>query len=156
MTSLDGINGGSIQTLLRGENDSNQSDEFQAYLSCPWRRYPNYRGCFDAQGFLQRRNRLLQLALLFPVCNQAQTRGHNREEKLLRHVAMVAKFLDYNKPKIHLKSKFALFQTSIIDLIQFHLICQMLAKLFCIEFERTVSEFRKRIQKLFVFRSLTP
>ena len=41
---------------------------------------------------------------------------------------MVANFLDYNKPKIHLKSKFALFQTSIIDLIQFHLICQMLAK----------------------------
>ena len=31
---------------------------------------------------------------------------------------MVAKFLNDNKPKIHLKSKFALF----------HLICQMLAK----------------------------
>ena len=30
MTSLDGINGRSIQTLLRGENDSKQSDEFQA------------------------------------------------------------------------------------------------------------------------------
>ena len=30
MTSLDGINGWSIQTLLRGENDSKQSDEFQA------------------------------------------------------------------------------------------------------------------------------
>ena len=28
--SLDGINGRSIQTLLRGENDSKQSDEFQA------------------------------------------------------------------------------------------------------------------------------
>ena len=33
-------------------------------------------------------------------------------EKSLRHVAMVATFLDDNKPKIHLKSKFALFQTS--------------------------------------------
>ena len=32
-------------------------------------------------------------------------------EKSLRHVAMVAIFLD-DKPKIHLKSKFALFQTS--------------------------------------------
>ena len=32
MTSLDGINGRSIQTLLRGENDSKQSDEFQASL----------------------------------------------------------------------------------------------------------------------------
>ena len=30
MTSLDGINGPLIQTLLRGENDSKQSDEFQA------------------------------------------------------------------------------------------------------------------------------
>ena len=49
----------------------------------------------------------------------------NRQEKLLRHVAMVAKFLDDNKPKIHLKSKFALFQTS---LILFNFICQMLEK----------------------------
>ena len=36
----------------------------------------------------------------------------NREEKSLRHVAMVAKFLDDNKPKIDLKREFALFQTS--------------------------------------------
>ena len=34
----------------------------------------------------------------------------NREEKLLRHVVMVASFLDDNKPKILFKSKFALFQ----------------------------------------------
>ena len=38
---------------------------------------------------------------------------------------MVAQFLLDNKPEIHLKIKFALFQTS---LILFHLICQMLAK----------------------------
>ena len=38
----------------------------------------------------------------------------NREEKSLHHVAMVAKFLDDNKPKRHLKSGFALFQTSSI------------------------------------------
>ena len=38
----------------------------------------------------------------------------NREEKSLRHVAMVAKFLDDNKPKRHLKSGFALFKTSSI------------------------------------------
>ena len=38
----------------------------------------------------------------------------NRQEKSLRHVAVVAKFLDDNKTKIHLKSKFALFQTSSI------------------------------------------
>ena len=30
MTSLDDINGPSIQTLLRGENDSKESDEIQA------------------------------------------------------------------------------------------------------------------------------
>ena len=30
MTLLDSINGWSIQTLLRGENDSKQLDEFQA------------------------------------------------------------------------------------------------------------------------------
>ena len=36
----------------------------------------------------------------------------NGQEKSLRHVAMVAKGLDDNKPKIHLKSKLALFQTS--------------------------------------------
>ena len=35
-------------------------------------------------------------------------------EKSLHHVAMVAKFLDNNKPKRHLKSGFALFQTSLI------------------------------------------
>ena len=32
-------------------------------------------------------------------------------EKSLRHVPMVAKFLDDKKSKIHLKSEFALFQT---------------------------------------------
>ena len=33
-----------------------------------------------------------------------------REEKSLRHVSMVAKFLDNNEPKIYFKSGFALFQ----------------------------------------------
>ena len=36
----------------------------------------------------------------------------NREEKSLRHVAMVETFLDDNKPKKSLKSLFALFQIS--------------------------------------------
>ena len=35
----------------------------------------------------------------------------SREEKSLRHVTMVAKFRDENKPKRHLKSGFAPFQT---------------------------------------------
>ena len=40
---------------------------------------------------------------------------------MLRHVTMVAKFLDDNKPKIHLKRDFAPFQTSSIlfNFIQF-------------------------------------
>ena len=38
----------------------------------------------------------------------------NREEKSLRHIALVAKFLDDSKLKIHFKSKFTLFQTSSI------------------------------------------
>ena len=44
-----------------------------------------------------------------------------REEKSIRHFAMVAKFLDDDKPKIHSKSKFALFQTSsmLFSFIQF-------------------------------------
>ena len=37
---------------------------------------------------------------------------NNREEKSLRQVVLVAKFLDDNKPKHYLKSAFALFQTS--------------------------------------------
>ena len=47
---------------------------------------------------------------------------NNKEEKSLRHVAMVATFLDDNKLKIHLT------HSNFIDLIQLHLICQMLAK----------------------------
>ena len=38
--------------------------------------------------------------------------GLSREEKSLRHVAMVAKFWEDNKPIKSLKSLFALFQTS--------------------------------------------
>ena len=35
----------------------------------------------------------------------------NREEKSLRHVAMVEKFLDNHKPKTSLESEFAQLQT---------------------------------------------
>ena len=38
----------------------------------------------------------------------------NGEDKSLRHVAIVAKCLDDNKPKRHLNSGFALFQSSSI------------------------------------------
>ena len=54
---------------------------------------------------------------LFPgnflkICSNRESRIG--EEKSLRYVAMEAKFLDDNKPKSHLKSGFALFQTSSI------------------------------------------
>jgi len=54
---------------------------------------------------------LLTCATIKSDCLQSTL---NREEKSLCHVATVAKFLDDNKPKIHVKSKFALFQTSLI------------------------------------------
>ena len=53
---------------------------------------------------------------------------------------MVAKFLDDNKPKSHLKREFAVF----IDLIQFHLIFQKLAKFSGFESKRAESKFRKK------------
>ena len=46
----------------------------------------------------------------------------NRKEKSFRHVALVAILLDDNKPKINLKSKFALFQTSSILFNSIHFV----------------------------------
>ena len=45
---------------------------------------------------------------------ETQHKKHIKRRSRLRHVSMGAKFLDDNKPKIHLKSEFALFQTSSI------------------------------------------
>ena len=39
VTSLDGINGRSIQTLVRGENDSKQLDEIQAIPGWDWKNH---------------------------------------------------------------------------------------------------------------------
>ena len=49
-----------------------------------------------------------------PDFRKTLSRPLNREKMLLRHVTMVAKFLDDNPWKRHLKSGFALFQTSSI------------------------------------------
>ena len=63
-----------------------------------------------------------------------------REEKsTLHHVAMVAKFLDDNKPKTSHK-KWIRTASNFIDLIPFYLIWQMLAKFSRVESERTVSK----------------
>ena len=70
-----------------------------------------------------------------------------REEKSLRYVVMVAKFLDDNQPKTN--SKRIRTIPNAIDLIQFHLISQILAKFSEVESEWTVhlSKFRKRKRK---------
>ena len=62
----------------------------------------------------------------------------NRGKKSLRHVAMVAKFLEFAAV------------SNLIDLAQFHLICQMSAKFPGVEFETMVSKFSKRKRKFFV------
>ena len=56
---------------------------------------------------------------------------------------MVAKFLNDNKLKTSLE-KWICTVSNFIDLIQFHLICQMLAKFSGDEYKRTVSRLRKR------------
>ena len=83
----------------------------------------------------------------FPPCSKEANPKQNsiEAEKSLRHVAMVATFLDDNKPKCHLKSGFALFQISSI-LISFNL--SNAGEIFWVESVRTVSKFRKR-KKIF-------
>ena len=67
---------------------------------------------------------------------------------------MVAKFLDDNELKMSLKSIRTV--SKFIDLIQFHLICQLLAKFSAVETERTVFRFKKKKKKIFVLCSPTP
>ena len=74
-----------------------------------------------------------------------------REEKSLRHVAMVAKFLDDNKPKTSL-IKWICTVSNFDDLIAFLLICQMLTKFSGVKSVRTASKFRKRERKFCVKR----
>ena len=52
---------------------------------------------------------------------------NNREQKALRHVAMVTQFLDYNKPKTSLRKRIRTV-SNFFDFMHFHLICPMLAK----------------------------
>ena len=80
--------------------------------------------------------------------------GQNGEEKLLRHVAMVAKFLDDNKPKTSLKKSIRTV-SNFINLTQFHLIRKILAKLFEVVHEKTVSGLEKEKEN-FVLCSPTP
>ena len=58
----------------------------------------------------------------------------------------MAKYLDDNKLKTSLK-KCIHTVSNFVDLIQFHLICKMLAKFSGVESERTESKFMKRKRK---------
>ena len=69
--------------------------------------------------------------------------GLHTYEKSLRHVAMVAKFLNVKKPKISLK-KLIRTVSNFIEIIQCHLICQMLAK-----FSEVESKLKKRKKNFF-------
>ena len=63
---------------------------------------------------------------------------------------MVAKLLDDNKPRKSLKN-YMRTVSHFIDLIQFHLICQILAKFSgYFELETTISKFRKRKRRFCV------
>ena len=68
-------------------------------------------------------------------------------EKSLCNFSMVAKFLEENKPKTSL-TKWIRKASNFIDLFQFQLIWQMLAKFSRVESERTVSKFRKGKRQL--------
>ena len=70
--------------------------------------------------------------------SHAQPTIPSSEEKSSRHIARIAKFLDDKKP-----SEFALFQTYRSYSISFNFSCQMLAKFWGVESDRTVSKFRK-------------
>ena len=59
----------------------------------------------------------------------------NRGEKSLSHVAMIAKFLEDNKPKTALKIWIRTV-SNLVNIIQFHLICQILAKFSGVESEK--------------------
>ena len=80
---------------------------------------------------------------------EIRTVTHNREEKLLPNIAMVAKFLNDNKPKTSLE-KLICTVSNFINLIHFHLICQMSMKFSRIESKRIIAKFRKRKKKICV------
>ena len=63
-------------------------------------------------------------------------------EKSLRHVAMVAKFPDVKKPKTSLKKRIRTV-SNFIEIIQCHLICQMLAKFSGVESQRPNLSLKK-------------
>ena len=67
----------------------------------------------------------------------------NRGEKTLSHVVMIGNFLHDNKPKTSLEIWIRTV-SNLANLIQFHLICQILAKFSGVESERTASKLRKR------------
>ena len=69
----------------------------------------------------------------------------NREEKSLRHVTTVAKFLDDNKPKTSLKNWIRTV-SNFNDLTQFHSICKISVKLSGVESKRITNSIKRARQ----------
>ena len=80
------------------------------------------------------------------VHTQERLWRRNREEKSLRHVAIVAKFLDDNKPKIHLKRELAVWlKLHRSYSIPFNV--SNVGDISGVESEGTLPKFRKRKRK---------
>ena len=106
---------------------------------CPTRDSFTFVTCYKKQKYNNINNGIwVAIEALRTACIQ------NREEKQIRHVAIVAKFLDDDKPNGCLNMRWFCAFSNSIDLIQFHLICQMLAKFSGVESETTVW-FEKKI-----------
>ena len=99
---------------------------------CPTRDSFTFVTCYKKQKYNNINNGIwVAIEALRTACIQ------NREEKQIRHVAIVAKFLYDNKPNGCLNMKWFCAFSNSIDLFQFHLICQMLAKFSGVESETT-------------------
>ena len=79
----------------------------------------------------------------------------NREEKSLRHVAMVANFFGRQQIKTSLKKWVRAVSISSI-LLNFIYNLSNVGEIFWVESERTVSKFRKRKRKIVVLCLPTP
>ena len=122
------------------------SGTFEVFILRPFGLEINHLGLKRNKGIVEK---CVGLARYANPTGEELSFQYSGEEKSLRHVAVVAKFLDNNKPKIHLKRAFALFKTSLI-LFNFIYFVQKLATFSGVESERTVSKFRKKTTKIFM------
>ena len=104
--------------FIRSKLNPNSKDSWLMIHDC-WRTLSLLFSCCESK-----ESDIEKLILKYPKetrpdFRKTLSRPLNREEMLLRHVTMVAKFLDDNPWKRHLKSGFALFQTSSLLICEF-------------------------------------